>query len=630
MLALHLQFEDGHQDTLQSSLPLDIGRAPDCGLRLGGWRVARRHARIVSSPDGVFIEDFGSLSGTLVNGKRVTRYGSLQINDEIIIGPCLISVQGLPASGTGANKSKLKDQDNLIGVRDEFKEEFASSPGALPEWTPGEPPENQGSLLVHRHLERRRLGAKVQDEQARAPDSQVNDKVGRPPNVSVTNVLGDSAHGATDTSDLDLLLQHKRRLHAALLEALDLRRSDVSSMSDQALRSEARRVLSELIRHDTQLPATVDQSKLLEEVVNEAVGLGPLEPLLADPTISEIMVNRHDEIFIERHGRLMRHASGFSSEQAVLGVIERIVSPLGRRIDESSPMVDARLRDGSRVNAIIAPIALRGASMTIRKFPARRLGMDDLLRVGALDQAMATFLQACVAGKKNIVVSGGTGSGKTTLLNILSNCIPEGERVVTIEDAAELRLDHGHLVTLEARPANLEGRGKIEIRDLVRNALRMRPDRIVVGECRGGEAFDMLAAMNTGHEGSLTTLHANTPRDALSRLETMILMAGMDLPLAAVREHIAAAIDVLVQQVRTSDGRRLISSIVEVSGIESGRIQIQPLFQYEATERAFVGCGVMPDFVNVGATPAFAGVTAELFSRQTVCASSTLAIEEDV
>ena len=259
-------------------------------------------------------------------------------------------------------------------------------------------------------------------------------------------------------------------------------------------------------------------------------------------------------------------------------------------------MVDARLRDGSRVNAVIPPVALRGASITIRKFPRNRPGMDDLLRVGALDESMRDFLSACVQHRKNIIVSGGTGSGKTTLLNILSNCIPAGERIVTIEDAAELRLNHQHLVALEARPANLEGRGEINIRDLVRNALRMRPDRIVIGECRGGEAFDMLAAMNTGHEGSLTTLHANSPRDALARLETMILMAGMDIPLAAVREHIASSINFIVQQARLSTGRRLITSIVEVTGMESGRIQTQELFRYEAgPPAAFSGRGAVPE-----------------------------------
>ncbi|HEY9279401.1 MAG TPA: CpaF family protein, partial [Eoetvoesiella sp.] len=319
----------------------------------------------------------------------------------------------------------------------------------------------------------------------------------------------------------------------------------------------------------------------------------------------------------ESAGRLLRHGSGFSSEQAVLGVIERIVSPLGRRIDESSPMVDARLQDGSRVNAVIPPVALRGASLTIRKFPQSRPTMDDLIHVGALDVFMRDFLNACVRLRKNIVVSGGTGSGKTTLLNILSNCIPDGERIVTIEDAAELRLNHQHLVTLEARPSNLEGRGKIDIRDLVRNALRMRPDRIVIGECRGGEAFDMLAAMNTGHEGSLTTLHANSPRDALSRLETMILMAGMDLPLVAVREHIAASINLLVQQARLSNGRRLITSIVEVTGTESGRIQTQELFQYQAGPPAiFRGCGVLPEFFSATSLQA-GGLSMDIFNQHT-------------
>ncbi|HLS51254.1 MAG TPA: CpaF family protein, partial [Burkholderiaceae bacterium] len=364
---------------------------------------------------------------------------------------------------------------------------------------------------------------------------------------------------------------------------------------------------------------------LCEEVLNEAVGLGPLEPLLADPHINEIMVNRHDEIFVEQEGQLKRHPSVFSSEQAVLSVIERIVSPLGRRIDESSPMVDARLPDGSRVNAVIPPIALRGASVTIRKFPDKRPSMADLLRGGALNEAMAQFLKACVIDRKNIVISGGTGSGKTTLLNILSNFIPNGERVVTIEDAAELKLHHEHLVTLEARPANLEGRGQIAIRDLVRNALRMRPDRIVIGECRGSEAFDMLAAMNTGHEGSLTTLHANSPRDALARLETMILMAGMDLPLAAIREHIASSINLIIQQVRTRTGQRLIKSLVEVTGMESGRIQTQDLFLYqEGPPPVFTSSGLMPEFINKGSNTALSRLSHSLFSEQSAQPSAQL------
>ncbi|EHK64756.1 type II secretion system protein E [Achromobacter arsenitoxydans SY8] len=390
-------------------------------------------------------------------------------------------------------------------------------------------------------------------------------------------------------------MHDRRRLHAALLSALDLRRRDVAGMSDGTLRAEAERLLTHIVAADSELPADADRVSLCRDVLDEAVGLGPLEPLLAAADVTEIMVNRYDEIYVERGGRLWRQQAAFTSEQSVRWVIERIVTPLGRRIDESSPMVDARLPDGSRVHAVIPPVAMKGASLTIRKFPRQRPQMPDLIALGALSNPMAQFLALCVRMRKNLVVSGGTGAGKTTLLNILSNEIPDGERVVTIEDAAELRLNHGHLVGLEARPANQEGRGRIDIRELVRNALRMRPDRIVVGECRGAEAFDMLTAMNTGHEGSLTTLHANSPRDALARLESMILMAGLDLPLSAVREHIAASVDIVVQQARLTDGRRVVTSIVEVSGMESGRIQLQDLFRHDRN-RGFVGCGGLPSF----------------------------------
>lgn len=392
-------------------------------------------------------------------------------------------------------------------------------------------------------------------------------------------------------------LHDRRRLHAALLSALDLRRRDVAGMSDGMLRAEAERLLVQIVATDAELAPRADKAALCREVLDEAVGLGPLEPLLAAPDITEIMVNRYDEIYVERAGRLWQEQAAFTSEQSVRWVIERIVTPLGRRIDESSPMVDARLPDGSRVHAIIPPVAMKGASLTIRKFPQRRPQMPDLIALGALSDAMSQFLALCVRMRKNLVVSGGTGAGKTTLLNILSNEIPDGERVVTIEDAAELRLNHAHLVALEARPANQEGRGRIDIRELVRNALRMRPDRIVVGECRGAEAFDMLTAMNTGHEGSLTTLHANSPRDALARLESMILMAGLDLPLSAVREHIAASVDVVVQQARLADGRRVVTSIVEVAGMESGRIQLQDLFGFDRSH-GFRGCGALPGFAR--------------------------------
>lgn len=558
MIELGLKFEDGREDVRRFPLPLDVGRSADCGLYIRAWRVARRHAGFEIRDAGVWLEDYGSLGGTEVNGRRVALYGPLRCGDEIVIGPCLMRVRDLPSEMGPAQSGLVPEPPARL-----------SEPGPLQDWA-------DRSLSAAPSVPALQAGV--------SPD----------------------------------LLAHRRRLHEQLVQALQLRRRDIGAMSDDALRGEATHVLGELIADDRVLPHDVDRDALVQALVDEAVGLGPLEPLLADPEISEIMVNRHDEIFVESRGRLQRHPLAFSSDESVLGVIERIVAPLGRRIDDSSPMVDARLRDGSRVNAVIPPIALRGASLTIRKFPARRLQLDDLLAVGALDVSMGRFLALCVQRRKNLLISGGTGSGKTSLLNILSNFIPAGERIVTIEDAAELRLNHAHLVSLEARPANLEGRGRVDIRDLVRNALRMRPDRIVVGECRGGEAFDMLAAMNTGHEGSLTTLHANSPRDALARLETMILMAGMDLPLVAVREHIASSIDVIVQQARVHDGRRMITSIVEVTGIESGRIQLQELFEGRAGPPAvYLGKGLAPDcLVNEGAAEP---LDMALFTARTVC-----------
>ncbi|MBN9425720.1 MAG: Flp pilus assembly complex ATPase component TadA [Burkholderiales bacterium] len=397
-------------------------------------------------------------------------------------------------------------------------------------------------------------------------------------------------------------LEWRRLLHRRLLAAIDLRRQDIRQLSAAQLRAEAQSLLIELLSSDDVLPADIDRVRLIEEVLDEAIGLGPLEPLLADDSITEIMVNSADEIFIERHGRLERTAAAFTSDDAIRATIDRVVTPLGRRIDEGSPMVDARLPDGSRVNAIIPPLAIRGPSITIRRFNRRLFGPQDLVEIGSLSDAMLEFLHVCVASRRNIIVSGGTGSGKTTLLNLLSNLIPQDQRVVTIEDAAELRLRHEHCVSLEARPANAEGRGQVAIRDLVRNALRMRPDRIVVGECRGGEALDMLQAMNTGHDGSLTTVHANSSRDVVSRLETMVLMAGVDMPVTAIREQIVSAVDVIVHQARTADGGRRIVEIVELTGLEGSRVLMQPLFRYDkrGTDRAgggrFVGCGNVPEF----------------------------------
>jgi pilus assembly protein CpaF len=390
-------------------------------------------------------------------------------------------------------------------------------------------------------------------------------------------------------------------IHAELLRRLDLRRTDVNRMSDAELWRLAEQHLREILGRGTgQRGGAELERRLLQEVV----GLGVLEDLLADESVTEIMVNGPNAIFVERAGRITRSELRFSGARALQGVIERLMQQSGRRVDESSPMADARLADGSRVNVIVHPLAVGGAAITIRKFGKRPPDLPMLIRYGTLSEEMAQFLGVAVRARCNIVVSGGTGTGKTTLLNCLSELIPADERVVTIEDSAELQLRHENLVSLEARPSNVEGRGLVTIRDLVRNALRMRPDRIVVGECRGGEALDMLQAMNTGHDGSLTTAHANTPRDLLSRLEVMSLMAGMDLPLLAIREQIASAIHLIVQQTRFGCGARRIVAITEVTGTEGGRIQLQDLFRFERRSRGpqgevrgvFRACGNEPVF----------------------------------
>ncbi|HWV26649.1 MAG TPA: CpaF family protein [Aeromicrobium sp.] len=378
----------------------------------------------------------------------------------------------------------------------------------------------------------------------------------------------------------DAFAEVKARTSQQLFERLGSRVND-SSLTQEELHQIVREELAEIIEAEQQLLSAEERRRLLRDVENDAIGLGPLERLLDDNTITEIMVNRYDQVFVERSGKLTQAATRFTSEAHLRRVIERIVGRVGRRVDEASPLVDARLEDGSRVNAVIPPLAVDGSSLTIRKFSKTPLTVDNLIAYGSMTEEMAKLLQACVEAKLNILVSGGTGTGKTTLLNVLSAFIPDGERIVTIEDAVELSLQQPHVVRLESRPPNIEGAGEVKIRDLVRNSLRMRPDRIVVGECRGGEALDMLQAMNTGHDGSLSTLHANSPRDAMSRLETLVLMAGMDLPLRAIREQAASAIDVIVQIQRLRDGSRRIVNVTEVLGMEGDTVVLQDVFEFD-------------------------------------------------
>lgn len=395
------------------------------------------------------------------------------------------------------------------------------------------------------------------------------------PNNEANNDSVDVAVGGEYVDEYD---SFKKAVHAEIIEEINYN-DDIDPNNKEQVRSLVDRLVETL---GINIPKVV-RDQLRIEILDETMGFGPLEVLLRDPSISEIMVNGPHQVYVEQHGKLALSDVQFRDDEHVLNVIDRIISPLGRRCDESSPMVDARLPDGSRVNAIIPPCSLVGPSITIRKFSKETLKISDLIGFGSVSQPMAAFLEACVKGKANMVVFGGTGSGKTTLLNVLSQFIPEGERIVTVEDAAELQLTQPHVVTLESRPPNVEGTGAITIRDLVKNCLRMRPDRIIVGECRSGETLDMLQAMNTGHDGSLTTTHANTSRDLLSRLETMVLMAGMGLPSRAIREQIASAFDVVVHQSRLRDGSRKIMEISEVVGMEGDTIIVQDIFVFEQT-----------------------------------------------
>jgi len=412
------------------------------------------------------------------------------------------------------------------------------------------------------------------------------------------------------SEEFDVRTSLKRRLHRGLIETMDLKKGitetggDVAKESD--LRLKTQQVIASLLEKEGQSFSREERAQIVKEVLDEALGLGPLEDLLADIAVSEIMVNRRDLIFVERNGRLTKSDLSFTSNQQLLTIIERIVTPLGRRIDEKSPYVDARLKDGSRVNAVIPPLALDGPCITIRKFAKTPITYKDYVGFGTMTEPMIDFLRICIENRLNVIISGGTGSGKTTLLNVLSGFIPATERIITVEDAAELQLKQEHVIRLETRPSNIEGEGAVTIRDLVRNTLRMRPDRIIVGECRGGEALDMLSAMNTGHDGSLTTVHSNNPREAVSRLETLCLMSGMELPARAIREQVASAIDLIIQISRLSDGTRKITSITEVIGMQGDIVTLQEIYRYKEEgfdkNRKIIGqfqaTGFIPTFIE--------------------------------
>ena len=532
----------------QEDFPFRIGRGGNSKIKLNGFTTSKEHLEVQQLGRSFKLIDLGSFSGTWVNGQRIVEFGPIDESDEVRIGGYKFR---FTASGNRSVDSDPK-AESLNGPADSLHRPIN-----------GQLNSGHASQLSGTNVET-------------PSDSSLGTKSSFQPIDETPEQL--QAHAALEK--YLATFEWRKKVHRALIELIDLRRKDLRQLTDEAMRIEGSTLIREILKNSIKLPADVDQETLITEVLNEVVGLGPLESLLADNSVSEIMVNSASEIYVERGGKLIQHVAAFTSDEAIRLVIERIVAPLGRRIDESSPMVDARLKDGSRVNAIIPPLALRGPTITIRKFNKVAFTIDDYIRFGSASRAMFDFLAICVANRKNIVISGGTGSGKTTLLNLLSNMIPRGERVITIEDAAELKLSHPHLVSLEARPSNVEGRGSVSIRDLVRNSLRMRPDRIVVGECRGGEALDMLQAMNTGHDGSLTTAHANSPRDVLSRLEVMVLMSGMDIPMAAIREQIASAVDIIVQQTRSVDGARRITYITEVTGVENGTVQLQDIFRF--------------------------------------------------
>jgi len=562
-MLLSVELSDGTVENLAipDAPQVVIGRDAGCHVVLPSPEVSRRHCRLDLTPQGVTITDT-SANGTLVGNERVVQ-ATVPLVPEVPfrVGPYIVRLRGGQARRP------------------------APAPAAAP--LPAAP-----------------VPTASQPREIAAPQAPAAASLA--PAASHAAGADEPAwrhrHG-TKLVTVDV----RRRIHRMLLDHLDLATLDRAKMDERVMRPKVLDALKRIIQSIARdLPQGTDLAQLIEEMSDEALGLGPLELLLADDTVNEIMVVDPSTIFVERRGRIEHTPLRFTDDESVRAVIERIVTPLGRRIDESTPLVDARLKDGSRVNAVIKPLALRGACITIRKFARSALQLDDLIRFGALTEQMGRFLVRSVTSRKNIVISGGTGSGKTTLLNVLSGAIPAEERVVTIEDAAELRLVQPHVVSLESRPANMEGKGEITIRDLVKNALRMRPDRIVVGECRGGEALDMLQAMNTGHDGSMTTTHANSPREAIARLETLVMMSGLDLPSRAIREQISQSVHVVLQQSRLADGSRKVTSIAEVTGIDedTGEVVVSEIFRFERTGTG-QGGKVLGEFRATGFLPSF-------------------------
>ena len=615
-LQVVVQSDDGMQRTelYPANGPLTIGRHPQCSLRLDSDLVSRQHAVIQAGHGTLRVEDV-STNGTIA-GDLLLRRDSVEVpyGTPIVVGDFTVFVYPAEQQNAGA----LAAQHPRIQP---IQAGGASYPvnDTRQRLPPGSGGHQGATVPPGAHPQHYGPNGGANGMMARSGTGP-HGVTGAIPAVTgmnpiIAHVGAQPAAGGVhlpvmrnDDAKLKAEVELRREIHKLLLEHLDLATIDAKKLDDPSMRPKVLNALRRIVASlEAKIPRDIQPDTLIGELADEALGLGPLERFLADPTISEIMVVDPNTIYIEQNGKISLSHARFTDDERVRAVIERIVTPLGRRIDESSPLVDARLKDGSRVNAVIRPIALRGSCITIRKFAKIPLTLDKIVSFGTMTERMGLFLTRCVHAKKNIVISGGTGSGKTTLLNVLSGAIPPEERIVTIEDAAELQLKQPHVVSMETRPPNLEGRGEYTIRDLVKNALRMRPDRIVVGECRGGEALDMLQAMNTGHDGSLTTTHANSPMEAVSRLETLVLMAGLELPMRAIREQIASSVHVIVQQSRLSDGTRKVTAISEIVGIdrESNEIEMRPIFEFIRTgtgakgkvEGEFRATGYLPSFL---------------------------------